>query len=109
MQRYARANDTQLTRLLTGAVLGLAGLRSPESITVVLECLHVLTNAFTTIKRPLKSRTNHAYFTKCVLSTMTKKECKYTVVIDAKDLPKHQNRSTQLRSTFNLNLYIIHL
>jgi hypothetical protein len=37
MQRYARANDTQLTRLLTGAVLGLAGLRSPESITVVLE------------------------------------------------------------------------
>jgi hypothetical protein len=39
MQRYARANDTQLTRLVTSAVLGLAGLRSPESSTVVLECL----------------------------------------------------------------------
>ncbi len=39
MQRYARANDTQLTRLVTTALLSLAGLRSPESSTVVLECL----------------------------------------------------------------------
>jgi hypothetical protein len=38
MQRYASANDPQLTRLLTNAVLGLAGLRSPEFIAVFLKC-----------------------------------------------------------------------
>jgi hypothetical protein len=40
MQRYARANEPQLTRFLTNTVLGLAGLRSPESVIVLLiECL----------------------------------------------------------------------